>query len=175
MTYKDQLNHPLWKDKSAEIIDLDGNKCRCCGATENLTVHHKRYARDGFLWDVPDDWLETLCWPCHALRHQLERDYRMLDTAAFLSLAAERQARDAVRGGLIRAPGCQCDHKVCRCVWDAWCAKTDEPDLDRSEAEDELMGEVVRLKKQVEELEDGEDDEYWDRVKTDPFLFEHWQ
>ncbi|MHC4969446.1 MAG: HNH endonuclease [Planctomycetota bacterium] len=51
----------------AEILARDGNRCRCCPARKNLTVHHKHWRRHGGR-TVPAN-LMTLCEDCHSLVH----------------------------------------------------------------------------------------------------------
>lgn len=52
-----------------EVLRRDGNKCQCCGSTEDLDVHHK----NGYSWckeqryDVKNG--ATLCYSCHCDFH----------------------------------------------------------------------------------------------------------
>ena len=41
MDYKEQLENQLWLNKRAEILQRDGFRCRYCGETKCLQVHHK--------------------------------------------------------------------------------------------------------------------------------------
>jgi 5-methylcytosine-specific restriction endonuclease McrA len=56
-----ELNQRRWKKLSRTVKARDGNACRACGATSNLTVHHIR--RGG--GDHSSN-LITLCYRCHA-------------------------------------------------------------------------------------------------------------
>lgn len=60
--YNNYLNSDEWKIKSKKIMERDGNRCRCCSATEELSVHHNTYER---LKNEDDLDLITLCNFCH--------------------------------------------------------------------------------------------------------------
>lgn len=66
MTYQQQLNHPLWKQKRDAILARDNFTC-LCGVTELLHVHHMKYT--GYAWEAPDNDLITLCNDCHRKIH----------------------------------------------------------------------------------------------------------
>jgi hypothetical protein len=51
----------------AEVLARDNNRCQCCPARKNLTVHHKHGRRHGGQ-TVPAN-LMTLCEGCHSLVH----------------------------------------------------------------------------------------------------------
>lgn len=56
--------HPKWQKKRLEILSRDNWACVACKDTEStLHVHHCLY--HGELWEVPDEWLQTLCESCH--------------------------------------------------------------------------------------------------------------
>lgn len=55
-----------WRTKAAERKELDGFRCRQCGATEKLQTHHWRY--NLFAENVRLD-LITLCEECHKRIH----------------------------------------------------------------------------------------------------------
>lgn len=56
---------PRWQQKRLRIMERDGWCCVSCGDTAaTLAVHHKMYR--GRAWDVPDDFLQTLCDACHS-------------------------------------------------------------------------------------------------------------
>jgi hypothetical protein len=73
--YNALLKSPLWFEKRKTILARDGNKCRCCGATTTLQVHHRQYhvrKRTGqFLlpWKYQSKYLITLCDKCHSAGH----------------------------------------------------------------------------------------------------------
>jgi 5-methylcytosine-specific restriction endonuclease McrA len=74
--YLSLLKNPRWFKKRKEILDRDGHKCRNCGATKNLHVHHKQYhyhkstKTQTLPWDYDDKYLITLCEVCHDLGHK---------------------------------------------------------------------------------------------------------
>jgi 5-methylcytosine-specific restriction endonuclease McrA len=55
-----ELDSYRWKKLRRLVRARDGNRCRNCGATEKLSVHH--VVRHGA--DVPENLL-TLCARCH--------------------------------------------------------------------------------------------------------------
>lgn len=73
MSYQDDLNHPLWQKKKAEIHARDNWACLACGRNDRrLTVHHVVYKKHFRLWEYPDYLYQTLCWePCHQERQEL--------------------------------------------------------------------------------------------------------
>lgn len=62
---------PEWEQTRIKRRNYDGNKCKNCGTTKNLQVHHKRY-RNFNREDVKDN-LITLCKDCHQHYHDLQR------------------------------------------------------------------------------------------------------
>lgn len=63
---KDPYKHPKWQKKRLQIAERDGWKCFACGDCEStLHVHH--FAYKGNPWDVPDEWLQTLCESHHEM------------------------------------------------------------------------------------------------------------
>lgn len=83
-SYKEDLDDERWKEKREKILERDGHKCRWCGRSENLQVHHKYYNKypDGSrvrAWDYPDNALMVLCDRCHKKYHskyQVKSYYR---------------------------------------------------------------------------------------------------
>lgn len=70
LTYSEQLAHPLWQKKKAEVMARDGFKCVRCGSGERtLQVHHKEYKKRRMAWQYDLNDLETLCWQCHRKEH----------------------------------------------------------------------------------------------------------
>lgn len=68
MTYKEQLRHPKWQKKKAEILIRDNYTCQnknCCSTDNNLQVHHFDYISGILAWEYPNDMLTTLCEECH--------------------------------------------------------------------------------------------------------------
>jgi hypothetical protein len=58
----DYYRSPEWRCKRLAKLNEAGNKCRRCGATTDLQVHHRTYARLYHEW-MED--LEVLCVECH--------------------------------------------------------------------------------------------------------------
>ena len=67
--YSLQLLMPEWKEKRLVIIKRDSKQCTKCGTTKYLQVHHKKYIENKMAWEVPDDYLITLCRDCHKKAH----------------------------------------------------------------------------------------------------------
>lgn len=90
LTFSDGIPHlmnqyqdPRWKTKADKIRSRDNHKCQCCGAA-GTQAHHLRYNIGGDIWDVPDEWLETLCDGCHEKRTNVDRLNRMRPTREVL-------------------------------------------------------------------------------------------
>lgn len=66
MVYRDYLQTPEWAAIRERIQRRDGRKCKICGGTEELQIHHKSYDHRGR--EDPRD-LITLCGGCHASTH----------------------------------------------------------------------------------------------------------
>lgn len=70
------LKMPQWFEKRKIILARDNNKCRCCGVTTGLQVHHRQYhvnKRTGHKqlpWKYEDKYLITLCDKCHSVGHE---------------------------------------------------------------------------------------------------------
>jgi len=67
LSYTDYLNSDEWKKKRAERLKLDNYECQCCGATDDLQIHHITYDRLGN--ENIDYDLITLCKKCHWQLH----------------------------------------------------------------------------------------------------------
>ena len=65
LTYSDKLKDPRWQKKRLEILNRDNFCCQQCFDSEStLHVHHRRYlGKDP--WDIPSEYLITLCQDCH--------------------------------------------------------------------------------------------------------------
>ena len=65
-----------WKKVRALALERDGYRCRVCGTSEHLIVHHDvEVNKDaGLALDV--DNLETLCRTCHGRTHAHRRSQR---------------------------------------------------------------------------------------------------
>ncbi len=75
MKYEELLLHPDWKNKRKAILFRDNQKCRNCGSTKHLQVHHRLYVvlknTKKFVapWDYKNEHLITLCDGCHKAGH----------------------------------------------------------------------------------------------------------
>src|SRR4028119_18398 len=66
MNYSEQLRDPRWQKKRLQILERDGFACVTCGDTKStLHVHHIKYGKRSSPWEVPAEWLKTLCEGCH--------------------------------------------------------------------------------------------------------------
>lgn len=69
--YKELLEDTRWKMKARAIRRRDRHTCQGCGAKNTiLHVHHKRYYKDMPPWAVENEYLITLCEPCHEKEHE---------------------------------------------------------------------------------------------------------
>lgn len=68
-SYYAAIASPRWLDDvRPAVIERDGKKCRFCGCTENLQVHHIRYQNDHGENDYFNTkYLVTLCRKCHKI------------------------------------------------------------------------------------------------------------
>lgn len=71
MNYSEKLKDPRWQRKRLEIMERDGFKCvRCGNGEKTLNVHHLAYKWKLKPWEYPNNWLQTLCEPCHECLHE---------------------------------------------------------------------------------------------------------
>ncbi len=74
LTYHEQLRHPLWDRKRAEVKALQNYLCEECGSGEKqLHVHHSYYQTGLLAWEYPDFAYHCLCADCHEERAHYER------------------------------------------------------------------------------------------------------
>jgi hypothetical protein len=79
LSYKEQLAHPLWQKKSAEVKDRAGWQCEDCGSKDKqLSAHHCYYEYGKLLWEYDLDTLLCLCWGCHKTRQKIEKEAKAL-------------------------------------------------------------------------------------------------
>jgi 5-methylcytosine-specific restriction endonuclease McrA len=75
-SYKGLLLSKEWKEKRKEILKKDNYKCKCCGSSNELQIHHRQYhyslklRRHRKPWEYPSLLLITLCRKCHQKGHQ---------------------------------------------------------------------------------------------------------
>lgn len=68
--YPDQYKHPNWQKMRLLILKRDNFTCIDCRSKDKtLHVHHLKYNKKGFIWDVPKWYLVTLCEDCHKKEH----------------------------------------------------------------------------------------------------------
>ena len=60
--YRKYLKSEWWQDRRLKALEIGGNKCAICGATEHLQVHHLNYDHR---WCERDEDLEVRCGDCH--------------------------------------------------------------------------------------------------------------
>ena len=81
MTYKEQINHPLWQKKRLEVLQAHNFACQECGATEEtLNVHHTFYIKNTLIWEYDTKDLKCLCVKCHEEEHLVTDDIKSLLT-----------------------------------------------------------------------------------------------
>lgn len=66
--YDRYLKSDAWKRVRESVLERDEHKCRFCGATENLRVHHKAY-QNVYEEECALIDLITLCDKCHKELH----------------------------------------------------------------------------------------------------------
>lgn len=64
-----ELNSPQWTARRLEILERDNHKCKFCGSTQNIQVHHLEYENGLSAWEYSDEKLITLCGTCHKKQH----------------------------------------------------------------------------------------------------------
>ncbi len=67
--YKAYIQSAEWAVKRQQALKHYGRRCRACGATQSLEVHHKTYARLGR--ELIED-LTILCRTCHEAVHRMD-------------------------------------------------------------------------------------------------------
>lgn len=68
--YSEILKSNEWKQKRLVILKRDNFKCQHCSQKDNLQVHHKKYIKGKMPWEVPNNYLITLCSNCHTKEHE---------------------------------------------------------------------------------------------------------
>lgn len=75
LEYGQLLSLPRWKKKRKQILLRDGKKCRSCGSSHLLQVHHRQYhvlkysGQFKLPWNYDNKYLITLCEKCHNAGH----------------------------------------------------------------------------------------------------------
>jgi hypothetical protein len=73
------LSKYAWQRLRARALQRDGNRCRHCGSTAKLSVHHLVRPQDGGRDELSN--LATLCDRCHRLTHKAMRRQRITTPA----------------------------------------------------------------------------------------------
>lgn len=64
-----QYRREEWLKLRSIIIKRDKEMCTRCKSFESLQVHHIKYLREGYIWEVEPEYLITLCLSCHESIH----------------------------------------------------------------------------------------------------------
>jgi hypothetical protein len=71
MSYKNELKHKKWRALRLVVLNRDNNKCTICQSTKKLHVHHNKYITGARAWEVPIEYLQTMCETCHNEFHKM--------------------------------------------------------------------------------------------------------
>jgi len=70
LTWEEQYQHPNWQRRRLEIMKRDKFKCRLCLDKDTLLhVHHLKYDKSKWIWEIHEMYLVTLCHACHEKEH----------------------------------------------------------------------------------------------------------
>lgn len=70
ITWKEQYLHPNWQKMRNYILSRDNYCCVSCrNISKTLHVHHLKYIKNDYIWNVPHYYLVTLCEDCHSKEH----------------------------------------------------------------------------------------------------------
>lgn len=111
MTYVEKLKDPRWLSLRQVVLQRDRYKCRECGATNGLQVHHCFY-EGGDPWDTPERFLMSLCGFHHGQRQEREKQVIQCLSSVLTLMSAEdlrRVAAYASEGGLEAAENVMAD------------------------------------------------------------------
>lgn len=77
-TYHEQIKHPRWQKRSAEVKAAANWRCEDCGAGDKqLSAHHTAYIPSRLIWEYDATLLMSLCDGCHKLRQSREDAFRV--------------------------------------------------------------------------------------------------
>lgn len=85
--YRSLLNDERWKQRRLEIMRRDGFRCRRCGASGKLNVHHRWYLHGRKPWSYSDRCLVTLCEQCHHRLHMMRHIVSIVWTVILIAVA----------------------------------------------------------------------------------------
>jgi hypothetical protein len=76
-SFAEQYREDSWKKKAEEIKRREDYKCEVCEQQlpDKLTVHHGYYNSLMKIWEVEDQTLWCVCWPCH---RKIQREHTKL-------------------------------------------------------------------------------------------------
>lgn len=74
--YSQKLTDNRWMEKRLEIIERDNGRCTHCRSRDNLEVHHLAYILGSDPWQVPDEFLVTLCYTCHKSEEKYKKEIK---------------------------------------------------------------------------------------------------
>ncbi len=119
MTYGEQLRHPNWQRKRADVLARADFKCESCGDTETtLHVHHRRYVKGRMAWEYDSDELLALCEVCHSEDHRhgqlLNRVLAGMDYGGI----SDKQIAASLVGGFLAAIGRLSDDETVQELFD---------------------------------------------------------
>jgi len=69
IAYRAYLRTPRWRILRWVRRHIDGNRCRMCGTSQRLEVHHHSYTHRGGSWLRELFDLTTVCAACHGKAH----------------------------------------------------------------------------------------------------------
>ena len=70
LSWEEQYKHPNWQKLRLIILNRDKFACVKCGDNQSqLHVHHFRYDKNKYIWEVNHSDLITLCDKCHEEAH----------------------------------------------------------------------------------------------------------
>lgn len=70
LSWKEQYLHPNWQKMRLFVLNRDKFTCiNCKSVHSQLHVHHLKYIKNKFIWDVPVWYLVSLCDACHSEEH----------------------------------------------------------------------------------------------------------
>lgn len=67
--YEEELKDVRWLKKRIEILTKANFRCKWCGSTYDLQVHHKKYKKGRRPWEYSNEELVCICGNCHELEH----------------------------------------------------------------------------------------------------------
>ena len=70
-TYREYLNHPIFKAIRAQAFAQANGLCELCGEP-GVDIHHKTYPKWG-TFETNTDGLQVLCRACHCIIHGKEK------------------------------------------------------------------------------------------------------